>query len=1224
MEKFYKAFYIGIFFLALLPLTSLSQDCTGFNATYQAYESLCTATGSIKINTSGGSGLFKYKVTGTINTNFTSTDSITGLSPGIYSLIVNDITTNCTITLSNIEVPGSYKDPRFTMNAFDVTCDNGSNGRIALNSQSAGRAPFTYAIVAPSPMGIGTANSTGTFNNLAAGVYTIRLMDSCGGIQTRLVTINNYRWKIDSVSFKKVSCDSAKGYIRASDNKGNISTTNGIPGLTYGVVRMAGDTIWSTNPNFSFYLSGQNNFDIVVKDACGKIKKAPVAVNFKPSVGNQVTTYGLTCNSFSAALQNVSNFFDPEFCLTDSTGLEISCNSVGKFTNIPYGSYCIKAHDSCSDTIITRCFKVMPPPVGIGSTVMISNKSCTSFSAAITGQHGLTSSSYCLFDSANNLLDCNNTGVFDNLAFGSYCINVKDSCRDTTFTRCFSAAKAVPVIPAVIGPGYTNCDNFGVIISGDSLMNPRFCIFDSTGTNIVCNNTGVFDSLAYGSYCIAVYDSCYDTTITRCLAVYGPSIANNLGTTIINKTCNSFTANVSGSNLSIEDYCLYKSDSTLIECNTTGTFDNLIYGAYFVKAHNSCPDTTFTYAFGATPPGPWLDAEVIISNKTCGIFSVNTTGENNFTNAEYCLYKDDSLLMTCNTDGVFTNLVYGSYCIKIKDGCYDTTVTRCFSVAANSVEVIATSSKSCNYGFAKLSVSVAGGVLPITVRVINPDGNTFFVGTFYTSNINIDSVPGSLVGERYEIIAIDNCGNIDSTNISALPSVIIHKPSVLPKCPSSTWLNGSGTIKIKASSNTGTMFIRIIKKNTTFLSPTKIPDNVSGDEFSFNNLGPGTYVIRYKANDACNKYFYDTVSIQPYQYPALDRSSAYQCDQNGFSLGAVVSNGVGPYTYEIIGSSPPSPSIVTTPQADPIFTINNGTTYSLVRLRVLDACGNASLGDASILPLANNGIIADYNCFQLYSTLKVDTLYNSAYAWYYKHSVDGLDSTFLSDGYSIYLPNVTPSDTGIYVCHLVVNNGCIKRTYYYHLDGSCSHYLPVVLERFAGNYVGNTVALNWEIEANYEIAAFLVERMNNNNRFLEIGRLHPNKILQGKRKYDFLDLMPNAEKNVYRLKMIFPNKTTSYSKELTLTKKQALGGISIFPNPVKDLITIEFKQQGNRNYHVKLLNLMNQVVMQTNYNGSVTNKLQITRTSELRGGVYIIKVLDISSNKEYSQKLLLE
>ena len=243
MRKLYLQIVTILFFHLLSSVKTMAQSCGSFVATCIPHESRCAATGSIKVNASGGSGNYKYKVTGVVNTNFTSTDSITGLAPGVYAVTVNDISTNCTITINNVTVPGTYNDPRFTLNSVDVSCDNGNNGSISLFTQNFGRAPFSYSIVSPSPMGVGTSNTTGTFNNLTAGVYSIRLTDSCGGIQTRLVTIQNYTWKIDSVRFNKISCDSAAGYIRVSDSRGNISTITGIPGLLYGIVRSAGDTI---------------------------------------------------------------------------------------------------------------------------------------------------------------------------------------------------------------------------------------------------------------------------------------------------------------------------------------------------------------------------------------------------------------------------------------------------------------------------------------------------------------------------------------------------------------------------------------------------------------------------------------------------------------------------------------------------------------------------------------------------------------------------------------------------------------------------------------------------------------------------------------------------------------------------------------------------------------------------------------------------------------------
>jgi len=1224
MKKIYFLVFAILFFCSMLPKFAGAQRaaCESLTATFTAYESRCTATGSIKVNATGGSGMYKYKVTGQININFTSADSITGLSAGVYTLIVNDINTNCTVSFSNIVVPGTYQDPRFTLNTFDVSCDNGNNGRITLNNQNFGRAPFRYSIVAPSPMGIGTINSTGTFNNLIAGVYSIRMMDSCGGIQTRLVTINNYTWKIDSVRFRKISCDTATGYIRVSDSKGNISTISGIPGLTYGVVRTAGDTIWSTNPNFSFYIGSYSNFEMVVKDGCGKIKKAPVSVSFKPSVGASINASAFTCSRFSAALTSVTNFFDPQFCLFDSSGAEVACNTTGAFTNLLYGSYCIKAHDSCSDTTIVRCFSRTAPPISASNSVDISNKTCASFSATITGQVGLTTPSYCLYDAGNNLLGCNTTGIFNNLAYDNYCITIRDGCRDTSFQRCFTARKPVPRVPDIILPSYANCGNFGVLVTGDSLTNPRFCIADSSGAIITCNYTGIFDSLLYGNYCITVQDSCYDTTITRCISIFGPGVVNDVTVGFSNKTCLDFTANIAANSLTGPEYCLYNGADVLVVCNSTGVFPGLPYGTYCAKVHNSCPDTTFTSCFTVSAPQPALNANVTISNRTCGTFSVRTTGEQNLTGPQYCLYNSSNVKLNCNTTGVFSNIAYGSYCIQIKDGCIDTIINRCFTVLPTPVDVSVNSRKSCNYGFARLTITVTGGALPVNIRVMSPGGDLFFNGTYNTTNVNIDNVPGTLTGEVFKIFVSDNCGNTDSVTTPTIASVISHIPVVAHKCPSSTWINGSATIKINASSNTGSLTVRIIKKNGLTYSPFVTPSVVSGDEFTFNNLGPGTYVIRYKASDACNKYFYDTVAVKPYQYPNLDRSTAYQCDVDGFSIGAVVANGVGPFSYEIIGSTPAAPSVITAPQTSPLFNINNGTTYSLIRLRALDACGNASLEDASILPLANNGIIATFNCFQIYTTLSVDTLYNSSYSWYYKHTVDGPDSTYLDSAFSIYLPNVTPSDTGLYVCHLSVNSGCINRSYYYRLDGTCSHYLPVTLENFTGHYAGSKVLLNWQMAPDGKVKKFVVERKNGNNSFNRIGTVEVVSNATASMGYQFFDTFPAPGKNYYRLKMVNDN-SYAYSNVVLLSRQAA--GISVYPNPVSNLLTVDFNKPGAGHlYKIKLVNLVNQVIREINYNTSAGSKLQIIRSKDISAGIYIIKLFNLDTGEEFSQKVIFQ
>ena len=134
------------------------------------------------------------------------------------------------------------------------------------------------------------------------------------------------------------------------------------------------------------------------------------------------------------------------------------------------------------------------------------------------------------------------------------------------------------------------------------------------------------------------------------------------------------------------------------------------------------------------------------------------------------------------------------------------------------------------------------------------------------------------------------------------------------------------------------MFLQIFKRREEIIfidfvradyNSTIIRANSANSDYLLNDLGPGVYVIRYKANDGCGVSLFYTVTIQSYLFHNLSRSSAYQCNVNGFSVDAVASDGVAPFAYEIIGSTPSLPSLTGSPQSDPVFNINNGTTILL-------------------------------------------------------------------------------------------------------------------------------------------------------------------------------------------------------------------------------------------------------------------------------------------------------
>jgi Secretion system C-terminal sorting domain len=1213
-----KVLFLSIFLNTFTPILQ-AQVCTALTATTTSYESRCAATGSIKIFASGGSGMYKYKVTGSTNTNYTTADSITGLSAGTYTIHVNDITTNCTFIKNGIIVIGDYKDIRFSLSKLDVTCENGTDGNITVIDQQYGRAPYSYAIIAPSAMGVGTTNNTGIFNNLIAGDYGIQMKDSCGGVQTRRILIDNYYWWINAYPFTKISCDSAKGFINVLDNKGNSSTVNGLPGFMYGIVRNVGDTIWSSNPTFSFYVGTSNSFQIVVKDKCGKIKTASTTVSFTPSVSATVAISNINCTSFTASLINSTNTFGAEYCLYNSSNTLISCNDSGIFNNIMLGNYCIKMHNTCPDTTITRCFSQLSPVISVGAVVAISNKNCTTFTATISNTIGLTNPSFCLYDNNDSLIICNNSGQFSNLSYAPYCIKIKNGCNDTIITRCFFPKKPTPILNPISIPTYTTCTNFGILITGDSLTNPKYCLYNEAGVLIICNNTGMFDSLYYGNYCVQVYDPCYDTTIIKCFTINTPTTTNDVNLIVSNKQCKTFDIKASTSNLINPNFCLYDTANLLIRCDSNGIFTNINYGTYCIRTKGSCPDTTMINCFTVNTPVPNVNANVAISNLTCTTFNVSITAQQNLTTPVFYLYNNNNVLIDSSTNGKFDSLGYGSYCIKIKNSCYDTIINRCFTQNATPVKLTANTNLSCSYGYAYFILNFSNGYLPVNVKIIRPNGNVLLNKMYTTNSVYIDSIPETPFGQTYKIIATDYCGNKDSINIGANASFLKYTSSVIKKCPSGNAANGSGDIKVTSYSNLGIVEVKIIKKNGISYAPALQPNTIINNVFTFNNLTNATYIIRYK-EDNCDKNLYDTVTINGYTFPNLNQTSAYQCDVNGFSVGAVATGGVAPFTYEIIGSTPSFPSITTTPQQSAIFSINNGTSYSLIRLRAIDACGNGTLNDASILPLANTTITSSLNCFSGPTTLTVDSIFNAVYVWYKKENSYSTDSVIVGTGSSYYIPDLSPLDTGIYICTMNLNNGCINRINYIHVNGSCGLVLPTILKDFTGKLDVDVINLQFNTSQETQLDKFIIQKLMN-NAFVEIGNINAkgNSIITT--NYNFKDnkLLPNA--NIYRLKMVHKNGSFSYSNIIEI-KQLNDQNITIFPNPVSNIVHINFEKHTTKNIQIELINNIGEVIYSKNYT-SILDKIDINRNVNWKPGVYILKVKIEKTDQYYIQKIII-
>ena len=1228
-----KQAFTLVFALLLLAQNSHSQsgttNCDNLKATYSTTESRCASTGTITITATGGSGDYSYKILEPFTTPLTSTSQISGLPPGSYTVLTKDMTTGCTVTGENIVVAGSYSDPRFQLTKTDLTCTGGSDGMISVTSQQFGRAPLDYTIVAPSPAGVGTSNSSGVFTGLPAGYYYIQLRDSCGGIQTRSISVMDYTWAIASQVVTKLNCNTLSVTVALLDNSGNTNTSGtAFNGFSYGVVNAPGDTTWNSTRTFTHTSTPLRTAKFVVRDRCGNVQVFNWS-NAVPAMGSNVNISNQSCATFTAMVTGTANLTSPHYYLRLGASI-ISDNINGRFDYVGYGSYCIDMVDACYDTTITTCFTVNAAKPSVAANVTQSALTCASFTASVTGMTNFFNPTYSIYTAANVFVATSTNGVFPNLPYGDYCIRVQSNapCYDTTVTRCFTAVQPRPAIPVNVTTNNITCAGFDASITGTYLSNPSFCLYNSvTNQLIACNGDGNFPGLAFGDYCVRITTQapCYDTTVTRCFSVAQPQPA--AGNPVISaRDCDGFTVTIpSVTNINLPEYCLYDAANNPLGCNNTGTFAHVPYGTYSIRIATTdpagtCPATPVTRSFTVNKLNPSADANVTVSNKNCTTFSADITGETNLFNPHYYLVDQANNPVADNNTGTFHNIPYGAYSILITDDCPSTSLQRNVSASVDPIVYAVSATESCTFNTTNLTVTATQGQGPFQAQVINPM-NVVVATQMFASTFTFTDLAGLPAGLDYRITVTGPCGQAQTLTVTPKTSLFSRSNSVASKCPSASWENGSGEIVTELVSNIGMYTPTVIRRNGAIVSIIPTLNQVisaNHKRFTFSDLGPATYVLEYVIT-SCSKRVYDTIVVSDYIYPNLLNSAAYQCDNSNFSVSAVASNGVAPFTYEIIGSNPAGPSIVSPMQSSPVFNINTAAAYSLVRMRAVDACGNGTLNDVSVLPLGQLTIqVNNVDCWSNDISLSVDTIPNATYEWYKKTSET--DSVLIGTSQTYHIPALYPSHTGMYVCKTVVNNGCLVRISNYHLRGACSIILPVKMVSFDGRLDNGKVQLKWVVTDEKSVKEYQVERKTGSS-FENIGsQWAENK--NGTKTYNHTDPELTAAVTQYRLKIIAADGSITYSNIVTIQRE--MDEITAGPNPVKDRLNIRINGKTDAGYEISLVSMNGQLVLGQTTARARTLDLKIPRTSNISPGMYILKIKNLSTGYIFTKKMLFE
>ncbi|MDO4228206.1 MAG: T9SS type B sorting domain-containing protein [Capnocytophaga sp.] len=154
-----------------------------------------TASATIQIKASEGSGNYEYAVSGATTVARTAlpsaTYTLTAAVAGTYVISLWDADASAStcppLTFTVTVAPPVY--PAFTASTVSVTCHGYTDGMILINEINTGAPTVTYTLVAGSPTAATYSSTIRGFAGLSAGAYTVRATSANGCATETTVTV---------------------------------------------------------------------------------------------------------------------------------------------------------------------------------------------------------------------------------------------------------------------------------------------------------------------------------------------------------------------------------------------------------------------------------------------------------------------------------------------------------------------------------------------------------------------------------------------------------------------------------------------------------------------------------------------------------------------------------------------------------------------------------------------------------------------------------------------------------------------------------------------------------------------------------------------------------------------------------------------------------------------------------------------------------------------------
>jgi large repetitive protein len=541
--------------------------------------SCSNSNGTFTVEANGGTPNYTYEVSG-LGTS--TTGVFENLGAGDYDVTATDddgctVTTTVTI-INNLPVVTIAE----TNNTDNTSCSN-SNGTFTVEANG-GTPNYTYEV-----SGLGTS-TTGVFENLGAGDYDVTATDDDGCAATTTVTI------VDATVNPAVTIDGV------DNNTLCLAPFDG--DVQYSVVTDAGNFSYALEGPNSFVNNGSSltdgsynvadleagNYSITVTDdgnGCVIVETFTVGNDAITLTVTEVSaTNNTLCVGGNGAFTVEANGGAPnyEYAITGATSPD------GIFEDLVAGTYTVTATDDngCVGTLAVVISNNTTAPT-LSTNVVIDNTSCTGSNGSFTVEAADGTAPYTYTDGD----DSNTTGLFENLAAGTYNVTVTDD-YGCTATADVEVEDNLPtlVLDLTSQPATTQTAADGeatVAVSGGAIEYSYS--WDDNATSTTATAAG----LLTGTYNVTVTDDngCTATGSVFVDFVVGIASTMNINTEVYpNPTSDNLNINVSLPKITNVDVELYNALGALVtkeshlnvmQFNTTIELNNFDNGVYFLK-----------------------------------------------------------------------------------------------------------------------------------------------------------------------------------------------------------------------------------------------------------------------------------------------------------------------------------------------------------------------------------------------------------------------------------------------------------------------------------------------------------------------------------------------------------------------------------------------------------------------------------------------------------------